>query len=62
MYNFILVIKIVLMARQLDEQDMFESDFESTDEEAEKRIEEAGEAEVVQEEMQMRKVYLFAAS
>ena len=41
---------------RLDEQDVFGSDFESTDEEAEKQIEEAGEAEVTQEEKRIRKV------
>jgi vacuolar protein sorting-associated protein 72 len=35
---------------------VFESDFESTDEEAEKQIEEAGEAEMSQEEKRIRKV------
>jgi len=43
---------------RLDEQDVFGSDFESTDEEAEKQAEEAGEAEVVQEERMVKKVYL----
>jgi hypothetical protein len=40
---------------------VFESDFESTDEEAEKQIEEVGEAEVAQEENRMRKVCFLCA-
>lgn len=38
------------------EEDIFGSDFESTDEEAEKAIEQAGEAEAVYEERRTKKV------
>jgi len=44
---------------RLDEQDVFESDFASTDEEADRQTEETGEAEVVQEERRIRKVGFF---
>lgn len=38
------------------EEDIFGSDFESTDEEAERIVEEAGETEVVNEERRTKKV------
>jgi hypothetical protein len=41
------------------EEDIFGSDFESTDEEAEKAAEEAGENEVANEERRIKKVMHF---
>ena len=46
----------------LDEKDVFESDFESTDEEAERQLEVSGEAEVTQEENRIRKVRFSSSS
>lgn len=46
----------------LDEEDIFGSDFESTDEEAEKQANEAGENEVINEERMVKKVRAKGAS